>query len=105
MLAFANEQIQEPLPNGVKIVGIKGVIATHAPEATFDLSNATANGQQLSPGAEVQLTFISARDVAGNLISPNPLTVTMKKGNKYGIAPTLSMCISNRTKYIPTTIF
>ncbi|KOS69241.1 hypothetical protein AEA09_12220 [Lysinibacillus contaminans] len=90
MLAFANEQIQAALPNGVRVVGIKGALAAHASEATFDLSSATANGQQLSPGAEVQLTFIAARDVAGNLISPNPSMVTVKKGDKDGIAPTLT---------------
>ena len=90
MLAFANEQIQATLPNGLRIVGIKGALAAHATEATFDLSSATANGQPLSPGAAIQLTFIAARDVVGNLISPNPSTVTVKKGDKDGIAPTLS---------------
>ena len=90
MLAFANEQIQATLPNGVRVVGIKGALAAHATEATFDLSSATANGKSLSPGAEVQLTFMAARDVAGNLISPNPATVTVKKGDKDGIAPTLT---------------
>lgn len=90
MLAFANEQIQATLPNGARVVGIKGALATNATEVTLDLSSATANGQQLSPGAEVQLTFIAARDVAGNLISPNPATVTVKKGDKDGIAPTLT---------------
>lgn len=90
MLAFANEQIQATLPNGARVVGIKGALAAHATEATLDLSGATANGQPLSPGAEIQLTFIAARDVAGNLISPNPATVTVKKGNKDGIVPTLA---------------
>ena len=90
MLAFANEQIQATLPNGVRVVGIKGAITAHATEATFDLSSATANGQPLSPGAAVQLTFIAARDVAGNLISPNPSSVTIKKGEKDGIPPTLT---------------
>lgn len=90
MLAFANEQIQAILPNGAKVVGIKGTLAAHATEATFDLSSATANGQPLSSGATIQLTFIAARDVAGNLISPNPSSVTVKKGNKDGIAPTLT---------------
>lgn len=90
MLAFANEQIQATLPNGVRVVGIKGALAANATEATFDLSSATANGQFLSPGAEIQLTFNTARDVAGNLISPNPATVTVKKGDKDGITPTLT---------------
>ena len=80
MLAFTNEQIQATLPNGVRVVGIKGELAAYASEATFDLSS--ANGQAITPGTAVQLTFIAPRDVAGNLITPNPSTVTVKKAIK-----------------------
>ena len=90
MAAFPNERIQFTLPNGTKIANVVGSIEQNSTEATFDLSAATVNGSYLSPGTAMQITFVAATDLSGNIISPNPSTVTVKKGNKDGIAPTLS---------------
>ncbi|WP_036130747.1 S-layer homology domain-containing protein [Lysinibacillus sphaericus] len=90
MAAFPNERIQFTLPNGTKVMNVVGSIEQNATEATFDLSAATVNGSYLTPGTAMQITFVAATDLSGNIISPNPATVTVKKGDKDGIPPTLS---------------
>ncbi|MGE7982951.1 S-layer homology domain-containing protein [Solibacillus sp. NPDC093137] len=40
-------------------------------------------------GKEIVVTFIGVKDFAGNIIAPNPATVTIQKGNKDGVAPTV----------------
>ncbi|GEM_PF-2515087 len=90
MAAFPNERIQFTLPNGTKVTNVVGSIEQNATEATFDLSAATVNGRYLAPGTAIQITFVAATDLAGNIISPNPATVTVKKGDKDGVPPTLS---------------
>lgn len=90
MAAFPNERIQFTLSNGTRVANVVGSIEQNATEATFDLSAATVNGSYLSPGTAVQITFVAATDLSGNIISPNPSTVTVKKGDKDGVAPTLT---------------
>ena len=90
MAAFPNERIQFTLANGTKVSNVVGSIEQNSTEATFDLSAATMNGVYLAPGTAVQITFVAATDMAGNIISPNPSTVTVKKGDKDGVPPTLS---------------
>ncbi|MGE7092213.1 S-layer homology domain-containing protein [Lysinibacillus sp. NPDC048646] len=90
MAAFPNERIQFTLPNGTKVMNVVGSIEQNATEATFDLSAATVNGSYLTAGTAMQITFVAATDLSGNIISPNPATVTVKKGDKDGIPPTLS---------------
>ncbi|MGE8001261.1 S-layer homology domain-containing protein [Lysinibacillus sp. NPDC093190] len=90
MAAFPNERIQFTLPNGTKVSNVVGSIEQNATEATFDLSAATINGVYLAPGTAIQITFVAATDLSGNIISPNPATVSAKKGDKDGVPPTLS---------------
>lgn len=90
MAAFANERIQFTLANGTKVSNIVGSIEQNATEATFDLSAATVNGVYLAPSTPIQITFVGAADLAGNIISPNTSTITVKKGDKDGVPPTLS---------------
>ncbi|WP_107923302.1 S-layer homology domain-containing protein [Lysinibacillus parviboronicapiens] len=90
MAAFQNERIQFTLPNGTRVMNVTGSIEQNSTEATFDLSAATVNGSYLTPGTAMQITFVAATDLSGNIISPNPATVTVKKGDKDGIPPTLS---------------
>ncbi|MFJ7915016.1 MULTISPECIES: S-layer homology domain-containing protein [unclassified Lysinibacillus] len=90
MAAFPNERIQFTLANGTKVSNVVGSIEQNSTEATFDLSAATINGVYLAPGTAVQITFVASTDIAGNIISPNPSTVTVKKGDKDGVPPTLS---------------
>jgi len=90
MAAFPNERIQFTLTNGTKVSNVVGSIEQNSTEATFDLSAATMNGKYLDPGTAVQITFVAATDMAGNIISPNPSTVTVKKGDKDGVPPTFS---------------
>ncbi|WP_313801750.1 hypothetical protein [Cytobacillus sp.] len=58
--------------------------AAGAKEVTFTL------GAGIAVNKEVIATFIGAQDQAGNLISPNPATVSLVKGDKDGVAPTVS---------------
>ncbi|MEG0258292.1 MAG: S-layer homology domain-containing protein [Lysinibacillus sp.] len=90
MRAFANAGIQFTLADGTKVTGITGAVAQLATDVDFDLSAAKANGKELAPGTEVKVTFVAARDIAGNLITPNPATITLKKAEKDGVAPTVT---------------
>ncbi|MFJ6207954.1 S-layer homology domain-containing protein [Lysinibacillus sp. NPDC092081] len=90
MAAFPNERIQFTLPNGTKVANVVGSIEQNTTEATFDLSAATVNGIYLAPSTAIQITFVGAADLAGNIISPSSSTVTVKKGDKDGVPPTLS---------------
>lgn len=65
--------------NGVTYTFVQG-----AKEVTFNL------GSDIAVNKEVIATFIGAQDQAGNLISPNPATVSLVKGDKDGVAPTVS---------------
>lgn len=47
-------------------------------------------GSDVAAGKEVIATFIGAQDQAGNLLAPNPATVSFVKGNLDGVAPTVS---------------
>lgn len=51
----------------------------------LDLSNAS-----VPVNKDITATFIGAADKAGNLLNPNPATVTFQKGDKDGVAPTVS---------------
>lgn len=55
-----------------------------AKEVTFTLDAGIAVGK------EVTASFVGTQDEALNLISPNPSTVTFTKGEKDGVAPTVS---------------
>lgn len=81
--------IQYKLADGTAVTGVAGQIAEGATSVTIDLKNAQANNKPLDPGTKVIATFIAAQDMAGNLISPNPTTVTIQKGNKDGVPPAL----------------
>lgn len=90
MAALPNERIQFTLANGTKVANVVGSIEQNTTEAAFDLSAATVNGVYLAPSTPIQITFVGAADLAGNIISPNSSTVTVKKGDKDGVPPTLS---------------
>lgn len=46
-------------------------------------------GTGVVAGKEIIATFIGAQDQAGNLLTPNPATVTFVKGSADGVAPTV----------------
>lgn len=75
------------LADGTVITGVNGVtndFTAGAQEVTFTV------GSDVAAGKEVIATFIGAQDQAGNLLTPNPATVSFVKGNKDGVAPTIS---------------
>ncbi|MEK5066989.1 S-layer homology domain-containing protein [Sporosarcina sp. FSL K6-1508] len=82
MKAFNNVTFK--YADGSAVTGISGKIAVGAEEVVFTMTNAvTAN-------KEIIATFIGAQDQAGNLITPNPATVTFTKGVADGVAPTVA---------------
>lgn len=87
--------IQYKLADGTAVTGVAGQIAEGATSVTIDLKNAKANNKPLDPGTKVIATFIAAQDMAGNLISPNPTTVTIQKGNKDGVPPALLSAVQD----------
>ncbi|MED1722445.1 hypothetical protein [Brevibacillus parabrevis] len=67
--------------------GGTGVTISHVAgsnEATFTL------GSDVAAKKDVVATFVGTQDFAGNLISPNPATATLHKGDVDGTAPTVS---------------
>lgn len=64
--------------------GVDGNIATGADEVIFTL------GSDVTANKEIVATFIGAQDQAGNLITPNPATVTFTKGGADGTAPVVN---------------
>lgn len=87
--------IQYKLADGTAVTRVAGQIAEGATSVTIDLKNAKANNKPLDPGTKVIATFIAAQDMAGNLISPNPTTVTIQKGNKDGVPPALLSAVQD----------
>ena len=80
---------QFKLVDGTIVTGITGAIGKNATEVIYDLSSATVRGVLLDPGTTIVATFGTIIDLANNLSTPNPLTATITKGNKDGVAPTL----------------
>ncbi|TGN29911.1 S-layer homology domain-containing protein, partial [Lysinibacillus sp. S2017] len=64
---------------------INDLAATGVTEVVVDLSDAT-----IAAGKEVKLTFNGVEDAIGNLINPQPATVTVKKDAVDTVAPTLT---------------
>jgi hypothetical protein len=64
--------------------GVQNNFVPGAKEVTFTL------GSEVAAGKTAIATFIGAQDQAGNLLSPNPATVSLYKGAADGVAPTVS---------------
>lgn len=79
--------------NGNGAAEISATVSAGASDVTFTI------GSSIDSGKEIIATFIGAQDQAGNLLSPNPATVTFTKGAKDGVAPTVSSLnvINNKT--------
>ena len=75
------------LANGTAVSGENGVtdnFQAGAKEVTFTL------GSDVAANQDVIATFIGTQDQAGNLISPNPATVTFQKGAQDGVKPAVT---------------
>ncbi|MGN7388111.1 S-layer homology domain-containing protein [Sporosarcina sp. SAFN-015] len=64
--------------------GVTNNFKAGAKEVTFTL------GSDVAANQDVIATFIGTQDQAGNLISPNPTTVTFQKGDKDGVKPAVT---------------
>ena len=64
--------------------GVTNNFQAGAKEVTFTL------GSDVAANQDVVATFIGTQDQAGNLISPNPTTVTFQKGDKDGVKPAVT---------------
>ncbi|MFD1929308.1 S-layer homology domain-containing protein [Sporosarcina siberiensis] len=69
--------------NGAAAGQIAAAITAGASDVTFSI------GANIDASREIIATFIGAEDQAGNLISPNPATVSFMKGAADGVAPTV----------------
>ncbi|TQR32590.1 Ig-like domain-containing protein [Brevibacillus brevis] len=64
--------------------GVSNNHVAGADKVTFTMTS------EIAAGKTVVATIIGAQDTAGNLLTPNPATVTMVKGALDGVAPTVS---------------
>lgn len=64
--------------------GVSNDFTTGARVVTFTL------GSDVPANSTVTATFVGAQDRAGNLITPNPSTVSLFKGSSDGVAPTVA---------------
>lgn len=86
------------LANGTDIAeggnGVTKSFTAGDSEVTFSI------GSDVKANEEVTVTIIGAKDQAGNLISPNPTTVTFTKGAADGVAPTVKSISQTGAKTI-----
>lgn len=47
------------------------------------------NDEEFAAGEEVNVSIVGVKDIAGNLVSPNPVEFTMTKGENDGVVPTV----------------
>lgn len=75
------------LADGTTVTGItgQGTLVDGGKAVILDLSNASVPASK-----DITAAIIGAADKAGNLLTPNPATVTFQKGDKDGVAPTVS---------------
>ena len=75
------------LADGTTVNGIngQGTLVEDGKAIILDLS-----GNSVPVSKDITATIIGAADKAGNLLTPNPATVTFQKGDKDGVAPTVS---------------
>ncbi|WP_214730311.1 hypothetical protein [Exiguobacterium sp. s195] len=88
------------LADGTVVSGItgEGVLVDGGMAVELDLSNAS-----VPVGKEIIATIIGAADKAGNLLTPNPATVSIQKGDKDGVAPTVSSVVQSGAKTFEIT--
>lgn len=75
------------LADGTAVTGIVGQGALVDGDQAIILN---LGASSVPTGKEIIATFIGASDKAGNLLTPNPATVSIQKGDKDGVAPTVS---------------
>ena len=78
----------------------KGSLKSNGTEVDFDLTNAKVDGAALKEGQEVVVKFVGAQDQAGNLLEPNPSTITIKKVEADKAAPTVTSVAQTGAKEI-----
>lgn len=85
------------LADGTVVSGItgQGVLVDGGMAFELDLSATT-----VPVGKEIIATVIGAADKAGNLLTPNPATVSILKGDKDGVAPTVATVVQSGAKTI-----
>lgn len=85
------------LADGTVVSGItgQGVLVDGGMAFELDLS-----ATSVPVGKEIIATVIGAADKAGNLLTPNPATVSILKGDKDGVAPTVATVVQSGAKTI-----
>jgi hypothetical protein len=74
--------------------GVTNNFSAGATEVVFTL------GTDVKASSSVTATFVGTQDYAGNLITPNPATVTLNKGANDGVAPAVSdVTVVNSKKF------
>jgi len=88
--------INYKLANGTTILGsgegVTNNFKAGAKEVTFTL------GSDIAVNQDVIATFTGTQDQAGNLISPNPVTVSFQKSDKDGVKPAVKTITQTGTK-------
>lgn len=90
--------IEFKLASGKVVSGITGKFEPNTTEVTFDLWEAKSEGKNIDLNTNVEVTFGKVMDVAGNVSQPDPLKLTIAKGKKDGVPPTLSSITQSGAK-------
>ncbi|KAA0966900.1 S-layer homology domain-containing protein [Sporosarcina sp. ANT_H38] len=83
--------------DGSAVTGVSGNIAAGAEEVEFTMT------EDVNANKEIIATFIGAQDQAGNLMTPNPATVSFMKGAVDGVAPTVTSLTAINNKTVEVT--
>ncbi|MCM3404821.1 hypothetical protein [Cytobacillus oceanisediminis] len=66
---------------------ISSLVSSSAVGSSVELNLSNAN---IPVGKDISVTFVGTTDYSDNLVSPNPITATVSKGDKDGVAPEIS---------------
>ncbi len=81
--------------DGTTVTGASVNVAAGATSVTVDLANASVEVNK-----PITITFIGLQDQAGNLLTPNPATVTVAKQQVDGVITNSFCCNSNWCKNV-----
>lgn len=104
VLVKFSEPIAQKGTISLKLADGKTVVAAADIVGNGDVVEFDLSSEAIPANAKVTATFVGTADVAGNLIAPNPATVTFEKGAADGVAPAISSIAQTSAKSFTITL-
>ena len=104
MLVKFSEPIAQKGTISLKLADGKTVVAAAEIIGNGDVVEFDLSSEAIPANAKVTATFVGTADVAGNLITPNPATVTFEKGAADGVKPSIASIAQTSAKSFTITL-